>query len=430
MLAALIVIATIGLTMVQAVLVINYRRFLLAAPKREAPDLISDSVSPLAAIVLCLRGDDPGLIECLTGIVGQDYREFELHIAFDSRDDPATQTVRDFFAERQTPVRLHFFEPKPDCSYKCSAITHVVERLSKDIEIVAFCDADAIVDQNWLNDLVAGLDDPLVGATTGNRWFRPMQPQLGSLLRKYWNSGAVVQMQAYDIAWGGSLAMRREVIEDCGLLKHWSQAFCEDTMMSRALARHGYRLERLPHVIVENQESADVSGTFSWIVRQLLTVRLHHPDWVLIVGHGVLSAVANWVAPVVALLSLMFGYFPHARALMIAFLIYQIFNLVLLRVIEIHNRRIIVERQSFNEVDAASFGSASPLEHLKSILLTQFLYPWAVYKAYTATETEWRGVDYLVTGKKVQVKEMAEASADSNSIEPVQSVQASSDAVF
>ncbi len=408
--AALISVLTFGLTLVQSVLVINYRRFLRSRkPNTAAHDEASiaeaiETDSPHAAIVLCLRGDEAGLIECLTGIIGQDYSGYEIHIVFDSQEDSAVETVTDFFAEREQLVRLHFFEPQSTCSYKCSAICHVVRQLDASVEVVAFCDADAIVDQDWLSDLAAGLKDPSVGATTGNRWFSPLNPSSGSLLRKYWNSAAVVQMQAYNIAWGGSLAIRRSIIEECNLLGRWSKSFCEDTLLTDALGQKGYQLKRLPHLVVENHESTSIRESIDWIARQLITVRLHHPGWFMVVGHGVLSAVATWLAPIAAILLSLVGHFEAAGAVGAAFAVYQVVNLLLLWIIESNNRDVIRERDAFNTIEPASHVAAGPHGHLKAIALTQLLYPVALLKAIRATHVPWRGVNYAIGPNSVRVQ--------------------------
>ena len=411
--AALITVATIGLTLIQSILVIGYRRFLLdrKLDSREPMNAAVDSSLPKAAVILCLRGNDESLAECLTGIIGQDYPSYEIHTVFDSHDDPAVATVRDFFADRETLVHMHFFEPLPNCSYKNAAICHVVNQLDPTIEAIALCDADAIIDQNWLHDLITGLKDPEVGATTGNRWFSPLEPLAGSLFRKYWNSAAIVQMQAYNIAWGGSLAIRRKVIDECNLLEKWSQAFCEDTMLSRILSSHGYRTRRLPQLVVENHESTSVRDSLHWITRQLLTVRLHHPDWILVLAHGVFSAIATWIAPIATILFLLLGNFEAARATGVAFFVYQIVNFLLLWVIEFNNNAVLRDRESFNRIEPASIDRGALLDHLKAVALTQILYPIAVVKAALATDTSWRGVRYDFGDGQIRVKEVQATQA-------------------
>ncbi len=58
----------------------------------------------------------------------------------------------------------------------------------------------------------------------------PIASSWGALVRYLWNAAAIVQMYWYEIAWGGTLAVKRKAIEKAGLLERWRHAFCEDTM--------------------------------------------------------------------------------------------------------------------------------------------------------------------------------------------------------
>ena len=108
-------------------------------------------------------------------------------------------------------------------------------------EVVALLDADTIPHRTWLRELVAPLADPRVGAATGNRWYMPAEATWASLVRYLWNAAAIVQMYCYGIPWGGTLALKTRVFRQSDLLDRWGQAFCEDTMLRRVLARQGMR---------------------------------------------------------------------------------------------------------------------------------------------------------------------------------------------
>src|SRR5262249_33172047 len=48
---------------------------------------------PPAAVILALRGADPSLVGCLTGLLRQDYPHYVVRIVIDSREDPAWNVV-------------------------------------------------------------------------------------------------------------------------------------------------------------------------------------------------------------------------------------------------------------------------------------------------------------------------------------------------
>lgn len=400
LLAVFLIVVVLVLTLMQTLLVIKYRWF-----HRDAPNAIEDAGAkenlPKAAIILCLRGQNESTPDCIAELIGQDYSDYELHIAFDSPDDPAAKQVEEFFENHRYQPKLHFFTPLPECSYKCSGIVHILEQLDSEIEIVAFCDGDAVVDVNWLSDLVLPMTrDQQIGATTGNRWYVPFDNSIGGLVRKHWNAAAVVQMQAYDIAWGGSMAVRKSTIDKCELGKIWSATFCEDTVLTKAIEKHGLRLHRVPNLVIENMETSTLQECYDWIARQLLTVRLHHPGWPLVLGHGVATGIATIVVPILAILLLMTGYLNEGRSLLLAWFIYQVLNFVLLLVIDRCNRSAISQRASADPVT----NPPSSRSGLFALIAVQILHPLAVLKAYSMKVVTWSGISYAVDGNKIRVK--------------------------
>jgi len=205
LLASLLALLTLCLIAMQVVYVLGYQSFMdhgigVADGKQggdsnqdfenksddEEAHLKAAGFHPPAAIVLCLKGQEENLIECLTGLVCQDYAAYQLFIVVDSDKDPVLKTVASFFADRDSkPIVQTLRSPHKTCSLKCSAITQAIRSIPSKYEVVAFIDADAVPDQFWLSDLVEPLADPSVGATTGNRWYSPTTNSPGA-----WGVGA------------------------------------------------------------------------------------------------------------------------------------------------------------------------------------------------------------------------------------------------
>jgi len=408
----------LGLIVFQTVYVLGYLNFLRAGdsstqshgpgkdPDNEGDQ--TDAYSPPAAIVLCLKGADESLIECLTGMISQDYPDFQLNIVINTRTDPAVRIVEDFFSNLKLKPKIHFLEsPQETCSLKCSAIALAVRSLSKRTEVVAFIDDDAVVDEYWLSDLVTPLKDSAIGATTGNRWYSPTDTCLGALVRKIWNAAAVVQMQRYDIAWGGSLAMRKDVIDRCQILSKWEQSFCEDTSLTPVLNESNLRLHRVPNLIVENRETSSFVGTFHWISRQLLTVRLHHPAWPMVLLHGVVTGVGSIVAPVLMVLLFWSEMTPDAWALLQVIVLYQVVNFALLYLIGRYNRAAINGRDGYNRLETPLKKNVAT--HFLATFLTQIVQPLALWQANSIEKVKWRGVTYQVKdGRKIKLLKVDE----------------------
>ncbi len=404
-LVVLLSLALLGLAIMQTSYVYGCWRFLRQSPAwliDRAEDDISNlpaGIDTKVALVLCLRGADPGLSDCLSGISAQNYTNFELHIVVDSQEDPALETVNHFFADKNLKPVLHVVQqPHSSCSLKCSAILEAVAKVPIHVPTLAFIDADTVPDPNWLRDLVTPLQAVNVGATTGNRWFSPGEATLGSYVRKIWNAAAIVQMDLYNIPWGGSLAIKRDVLIQCNLPELWQHSFCEDTLLTTALECQGLQVVRVPQLIAVNTESTSVRDSFFWITRQLLTVRLYHPKWILVKIHGLATTVGSVIAPLGLMALIWQGNQREFLWLLLVFLFFQAWNLLLLSVVERINLKIAGLR--YGDQLKPDQSVHWPLQ-VTAYLLIQLIQPLACLVAASVQRVRWRGIEYEIGKRKI-----------------------------
>ena len=397
-----------GLVIGQGVLVVWFT----CALWRWKRPLLADAAAPPAAIILCLRGSDPFLSDCLAGLSRQDYPNFQLHVIIDHPEDEARDTLDAFvqrcagtsdeavrrFAER---LVVHFLAtPLETCSLKCSSLLQVVETLDPEIQFIAQLDADAVPHPTWLRELATALQDDRVGAATGNRWYMPATPSLAALIRYAWNAAAVVQMFSYRIPWGGTLAVKTRLLRDDDLLNKWQHSFCEDTPLFSYLKSRRLRVAFVPSLLMTNREDCTLGGFFHWVKRQLLTARLHHPAWPAVVGHGVVTTVVPLFAIGLFVAAVWqrdaAGQF-YASAGVIG---YGIGILGLLIPMEVVARRIVRGRGQ-----DASWTSMFDLAKIAvAVPLTTLVYAVALTSACRMKRTVWRGIEYEIqSGKRVRM---------------------------
>lgn len=240
---------------------------------------------PKAAVVLSLRGNDPFLESCLRNLVQQDYPDFFLQVVVDSVADPAWNAIRAVQTELGDKcLRVSVLtERRSSCSLKNSSIIQAIKSLADDCEVVAFVDADAITHPTWLRELVTPLADPDVGCSTGIRWFAPTDRSFATRMRCYWNLIAASVIYHSSTPWGGSMVVRREVL-DSGLTEEWSRMFCEDAHTINYLQERGLKLACVPEATVVNQETTTISGCVRFVNRQMLIFRLYHKQWPSVVA--------------------------------------------------------------------------------------------------------------------------------------------------
>ena len=366
--------------------VIRLRKFNRALP--------ADADCPKAAVVLCLRGGDPFLSQCLAGLLGQNYPSYQVVVVIDHETDPANAWVEQALLQPHScQVQRLVLDPSNDrCSLKCAGLVQAVRTLDERVKIVAQLDADTVPHAMWLREIAAALAPANVGAVTGNRWYLPESPNLAAMVRYQWNCGAVVLMYWLQIAWGGTLGMKREAIDRARLLERWEAAFCEDTMSFRELKSVGYRLEFVPSLMMINRESCRLTPFLSWLTRQLLTVRLYHPAWLAVAFHGLSAAAILVLCGGWSLVLLAQSELGNAALLGLTIIAAQFVLVSMVLVVDAAVRRIARQRG-----DEASQPSLSVILLWSwSIVLTQFVFAAAVLRCLTLQTVSWRGVHYKV----------------------------------
>ena len=358
--------------------------------------LLSDADCPKAAAILCLRGTDPFLTKCVEALLDQDYPRYDVKVIVDDRHDPAWRVVEET-AERHGATNISvepLTERRDTCSLKCSSVVQGISSLDESYEIVALLDADTIPHRTWLRELATALDDDGVGAATGNRWYMPVEPTWGSLVRLIWNAAAVVQMWFYRIAWGGTFAIKTKVFRESDLLERWGNAFCEDTMTFAALKKLSLSVKFVPTLMMVNRETCDLGGFFRWVRRQLLTARLYHPGWIAVAVHGIVTSLAPALALVLLTYALVFREWTAAIWTGAGLALYELGLLLLLPPVDAAIRRIVRSRgETPQPVSVLSW----PLYAL-ALPLTQIVYMLVLLSSLTVRRVDWRGVSYRIDG--------------------------------
>jgi cellulose synthase/poly-beta-1,6-N-acetylglucosamine synthase-like glycosyltransferase len=241
----------------------------------------NDAELPKAAVFLCLRGADPSLPSCLRRLLQQDYPNYELFIAVDSTIDPAWDVVQSTIRElgatnvRVSPLRKRL----ATCSLKCSSLIQLIDQLDESHQVVALADGDLVSHATWLRELVGPLSDPQVGASYGNHWFVPTQGNFGSLVRQLWNAPGFVVMHGISIPWGGSTAIRTDVMRSGGLRDKWAHCIADDVTVRTVVQAQKLKLKFVPSVVMANREECGFKYACNFIRRQLTWTRTYACNW-------------------------------------------------------------------------------------------------------------------------------------------------------
>ena len=366
----------------------------------ERPKGSPSTFGPRVKVLLPVRGADPFLPDCVRALLSQEYSNYELQIVVDHLHDPALDVIEDVLDELQPliPVNLEVLEhPRSTCSLKMSVLLQCVERMDDSIEVLVTVDADAIVYPNWLSDLVAPLGNEAVAVTTGIRWYHPERRDTGTMVRYQWNILAAVQMHAFNVPWGGSLAMRRAIFASARIQGVWANSMCEDTPLANEIRRLGYEMRVVPQAVIVNREEISLHGAFQFITRQLTFTRLHLDRRWWLIGHALSGFLLTTGLEVCVILSLIRGESAAANLGMISLIAAMLLALKTIKSTSRLPRMVLQHRGEEVPIPPLRLGTIMcfNLTHTVNFLA-------AVVSIFTRHVT-WRAIRYRVSPHAVRM---------------------------
>ena len=217
----------------EVLLIINSFRYARRERNTERPDY-----TPKAAIIAPHYGWDNQTAENVKRLLNQNYAGayevfFVTHAKGESGYDesyPHLREIAEGHPNVHTLLAPNIVDNALPRSQKVQNLMTAIETFSDDIEIIAFVDADATIERDWLKLLVQPLQDKEVGATVGARFYFPHSLNTASLVEAVWINFQIALQGDHPLAmvWGGSNAIRRDSFEQGKVLQRWANATIED----------------------------------------------------------------------------------------------------------------------------------------------------------------------------------------------------------
>jgi len=254
--------------------------------------------APSATLILPFKGVDKGLQENLTAYFELEYPDLQILLVTEDPLDPCVsilERVREGFPSVNSQIL--FAGKAQQRGQKVHNLLHAVGQLGDGDGVLAFGDSDIRPAANWLRDLIGTLEDPDVGVSTGFRWYLPQRGNFASVLRSVWNAGTASLMKEGDssFAWGGAMAVRREVFQDCQVVDYWTDALSDDYAISRAIHDHSRTIRCQPRCLSFSHEDCRLHELLEWSGRQLSITHIYHPNlWRLAFLSQALNSLTLW----------------------------------------------------------------------------------------------------------------------------------------
>jgi cellulose synthase/poly-beta-1,6-N-acetylglucosamine synthase-like glycosyltransferase len=259
-------------------------------------------------IVPC-KGLDSAFEQNITSFFEQDYENYLLWFVVGEESDPAYGELcrlKDQLSQssKARDVRVFVAGKSQTCSQKIHNLLYCYEKISDDINVMAFADSDICVRSNWLSHIVYPLRKSKYGGASGYRWFVPNQNNPASMALSAMNA-KVAQLLGntrFNQAWGGSMAIRVDVFRKLGLDKIWPKTLSDDLSLSSAVKKAGLIVAFVPACLVASHEVTTWRELFEFSRRQFLITRVSAPrTWWFGLLSGLYSILGIWAAAALAI---------------------------------------------------------------------------------------------------------------------------------
>ena len=267
------------------------KSFLYAHKERKAkrPDY-----APKAAIIAPHYGWDTQISENAKRLLDQDYDgDFEIFFVTNQTgtsgyDDSYQPLVE--IADARTNARVllapNIIDNSLPRSQKVQNLMTAIDALSDDVEVIAFVDADSTIQKDWLKLLVQPLQDKKVGAAVGARFYVPQRFNFASLVESIWINFQIAFQgdHALTMVWGGSNAIRRDLLNIGSVLERWENAPIEDHNLTHTVKDLKLKVHFVPDCIaVTHTDNRTWSQILEFTNRQMvMTFRMGlKAQWIL-----------------------------------------------------------------------------------------------------------------------------------------------------
>ena len=237
-----------------------------------------DTELPPVTLVLPCCGDEDGLEANLEAVLGQEYPGFDVRLVVADTDDGAVATIER--VRGRHPGRADLVVAGRSHGHGQKVHSQLAALDAGPLgDVIVFADSDGRPEAGWLKRLVAALHEPGVGVASGYRFYRPVPSGFGTLLRSVWNLSVLALLGDHDrnFAWGGSMALRREVFESAGVREAWRGALSDDYALTHAVRRAGLRVAFVPGCLVGSEGPIEAGAVLAWAARQICITRVYWP---------------------------------------------------------------------------------------------------------------------------------------------------------
>ena len=210
-----------------------------------SPPLAAEVTAPKVSIHIPAYNEPPEMLkQTLDAIARLDYQNYECIVVINNTPDPALWLPIEEHC-RTLGERFKFVRADNLAGFKAGALRLALVHTAADADVIGVLDADYVVHQDWLKDLMPLFRDPTVGLVQAPQDHRDgersvMHHAMNGEYAGFFDIGMVQRNEANAIVVHGTMCLiRRAAIEAAG---GWSSdTICEDTDLGLTLLELGWQ---------------------------------------------------------------------------------------------------------------------------------------------------------------------------------------------
>jgi cellulose synthase/poly-beta-1,6-N-acetylglucosamine synthase-like glycosyltransferase len=247
-------------------------------------DYVSDHLSKeypkfkgkVSIIVPCC-GDEEGLNENLYAVMAQKRGSFEVIFVVADEGDEAVPLLKKITQEFEN-TKLVFAGESVACGQKVHNLLAAIANTDSESKAFVFVDSDARPSEEWLENIVSPLSEEAVGCSSGYRWFVQNRGGVATHLRTAWNASIASSLGANrksNFAWGGSMALRRDLFEQLDVSAYWIGTLSDDFAITSIVKKAGYGVHFEPKCLTATLGDTGFRDLFEFTTRQMKITRVY-----------------------------------------------------------------------------------------------------------------------------------------------------------
>jgi hypothetical protein len=264
------------------------------------------AITPPVAVIVAVKGCDPEFNEFLVRLFAQDYANFRVIFAVESRDDPAVPVIEKCRVMSEGQVSVVVARAAINEGQKTANLLAALDALRPEDEILIFADADIWPEPDWIARLVDPLMRREADIVTGFPWLVVKDDKFASLLLASMAAmiATMPRLAFLNGAWGGTTAMRHEQLRALDMRNAWKGVLSDDLQLTNIAERAGLKIaaprEMLLRTAIRTSGFADIIAE---VRRWYMLVRVHMPAAYGMTLATMTFGAIGWVALIAGVIS-------------------------------------------------------------------------------------------------------------------------------